>query len=51
MANLFLLATPIGNIQDEGNAQALIKELKRNYPTWDIRLLQATYDGAKYEVK
>ncbi len=44
-------STMISLTQDEGNAQALIKELKRNYPTWDIRLLQATYDGAKYEVK
>ena len=44
-------STMISLTQEEETAQAVIKELKKRYPEWDIRLLHATYDGATYEVK
>ena len=36
--------------QDEEDCKAFINTMKQAYPTWDIRLLHATYDAATSEV-
>ena len=36
--------------QEETDAKKLIEQIQMLYPTWDCRLLHATYDGVQCEV-
>ena len=43
-------STMMALTQSEETANHIVKELSQTYPTWDFRLLHATYDGSKDEV-
>lgn len=43
-------STLIALTQEMMDAQKLIKHVQQQYPTWDCRLLQATYEGVQCEV-
>lgn len=36
--------------QEETDAGVLAETIKKRYPTWDVRILKATYDGVQSEV-
>ena len=43
-------STMIALTQEETDAKKLIEQIQMLYPTWDCRLLHATYDGVQCEV-
>ena len=43
-------STMIALTQEETDAGVLAETIKKRYPTWDIRILKATYDGVQSEV-
>ena len=43
-------STMIALTQEETDAGVLAETIKKRYPTWDVRILKATYDGVQSEV-
>lgn len=43
-------STMIALTQEEADAGVLAETVKKRYPTWDVRILKATYDGVQSEV-
>lgn len=43
-------STMIALTQEEADAGVLAETIKKRYPTWDVRILKATYDGVQSEV-
>ncbi|EFP59754.1 homoserine kinase [Erysipelotrichaceae bacterium AF15-26LB] len=43
-------STMIALTQEEADAGVLAETIKKRYPTWDVRILKATYDGIQSEV-
>ena len=43
-------STMIALTQEETDAGVLAESIKKRYPTWDVRILKATYDGVQSEV-
>ena len=43
-------STMIALTQEEVDAGVLAETIKKRYPTWDVRILKATYDGVQSEV-
>lgn len=43
-------STMIALTQEEADAGVLMEAIKKRYPTWDVRILKATYDGVQSEV-
>jgi|GEM_PF-6116350 len=43
-------STMIALTQEEAAARVLVEKIKNQYPSWDARILRATYDGVQSEV-
>ena len=43
-------STMIALTQEEATARVLVEKIKNQYPSWDARILRATYDGVQSEV-